>query len=207
MNDLNKVLITGASGLLGRSLVKKFIDGGWFVFAHYNKNKGAGSDVCEWLSGDFSTIENTREFIESNKDKLNKCTALINNYGPITYKSTADITSSDLISDLHGNLIVANEITSYLLRSGNLKSVVNIGFEGVGEIRPYKKILPYAIAKSGLQLLTVSNEREFPDINFSIISPPSLTGGEYGKISGEYAEPDKIAEEIFEKIRSGANNV
>ncbi len=207
MNDLSKVLITGASGLLGRSLVEKFTDSGWFVFAHYNKNKGAGSDVCEWLQGDFSTIEKTRKFIESNKDNLKQCTALINNYGPITYKSTSDITSSDLNSDLHGNLIVANEITSYLLRSGNLRSVVNIGFEGVGEIRPYKKILPYAIAKAGLQLLTISNQSEFPEINFSMVTPSSLTGGEYGKVSGEYTEPDKIAEEIFEKIRSGADNV
>jgi len=203
VNDLNKVLITGASGLLGRSLVKKFTYGGWFVFAHYNKNKGAGSDVCEWLPGDFSTIEKTRKFIEKNKKNLKQCTALINNYGPITYKSTADITSSDLNSDLHGNLIVASEITSYLLRSGKLQSVVNIGFEGVGEIRPYKKILPYAIAKAGLQLLTISYESEFPEINFSMVSPSSLTGGEYGKASGEYAEPESIAEEIFKIVCSG----
>ncbi|MCK4888559.1 MAG: SDR family NAD(P)-dependent oxidoreductase [Candidatus Aminicenantes bacterium] len=203
----NKVFITGASGLLGRSLVEKFTNGGWFVFAHYNRNKGAGSDICEWLPGDFSTIEKTRNFLDCNKDKLKECTALINNYGPITYKSTADITSSDLISDLHGNLIVPNEITSYLLKSGNLHSVVNIGFEGVGEIRPYKKILPYAIAKAGLRLLTLSNESEFPDINFSMVSPSSLTGGEYGKVSGEYTEPDSIAEEIFKIVCSGDHNV
>jgi len=207
VNKLNKVLITGASGLLGKCLVQKFTQGGWFVYAHYNKSKGAGSDVCEWLYGDFSTIEKTREFVECNKDKLGQCIALINNYGPITYKSTADITSSDLISDLHGNLIVANEITSYLLKSGNLHSVVNVGFDGVGEIMPYKKILPYAIAKAGLQLLTISYESEFPEIDFSMVSPSSLTGGEYGKISGEYVEPDSISEEIFKIVKNGDNNV
>ena len=136
-----------------------------------------------------------------------QCTALINNYGPITYKSTGDITSSDLNSDLHGNLIVANEITSFLLRSGNLHSVVNVGFEGVGEIRPYRKILPYAIAKAGLQLLTISNESEFPDVNFSMVSPSSLTGGEYRKVSGEYVEPESIAEEIFKNVSGGDHNV
>lgn len=207
MENQNKVLITGASGLLGRSLVKRFIEGGWFVFAHYFKNRGGASGSCEWIWGDFSTLAKTGNFLESNKNKLKQCRALINNYGPITYKKTQEVTSGDLISDFHGNLIVANEITSFLLKSGNTRSVVNIGFEGAGEVKPYKKILPYAIAKSGLQLLTLSYEKEFPDINFSMVNPPPLTGGRYGKVSGEHVKPEKTAEDIFGIVCSGVANV
>lgn len=207
LNDQNKVLITGASGLLGRSLVERFINGGWFVFAHYHKNRGQDSRYCEWLPGDFSTLKKTGDFLKNYKNKLKQCNALINNYGPITYKNTPDITSMDISSDLHGNLIVANEIISFFLRSGNIRSVINIGFEGMGDVKPYKKILPYAIAKTGLQLLTLSYDKEFPDINFSMVYPPPLTGGKYGKISGEHIKPEKISEDIFKTVFDGVNNV
>lgn len=207
MNDKNKILITGASGLLGRSLVERFINGGWFVFAHYHKNRGRDSGSCEWLPGDFSTLNKISDFLKNNKNKLKQCNALINNYGPITYKNTQDITSTDISSDFHGNLIVANEIISFFLKSVNLRSVINVGFEGAGDLKPYKKILPYVIAKTGLQLLTLSYDKVFPNINFSMVYPSPLTGGKYGKISGEHIKPEKISEDIYKITCCGVNNV
>lgn len=203
MNEPGGILITGASGLLGRSLVKRFTDGGWFVFAHYHKNKGDSHRACEWISGDFSTLGKTRNFINKNIDKLKECKALINNYGPITFKNTGEVKSEDLISDFHNNLVVTNEITSSLLGSGALSSVVNIAFEGVGEVKPYNKILPYAISKAGVQILTLSYDREFSDTKFSLVSPPPIDGGEYGKSSGEVVMPGSIAEKIFRIINKG----
>ncbi len=200
MGDPGRILITGASGLLGKSLVKRFSDGGWFVLAHYYKKKGESGRSCKWIRGDFSTLEKTRDFFNKNINNLKECKALINNYGPITYKNTGEIKSEDLISDFHNNLVVANEITSSLMGSGYLRSVVNIAFEGVGEVKSYKKILPYAIAKSGLQILTLSYDREFTGTRFSLISPPPIEGGEYGKSSGEVIKPENIAEEIFRII-------
>ncbi len=205
MDDPGGIFITGASGLLGRSLVEKFTDEGWFVFAHYYRKKGASCGSCEWLKGDFSTLERTRDFIKRNISKLKVCSALINNYGPITYKDTGDLKSEDLISDFHNNLVVPNEIISSLAGSGPLNSVVNIAYEGVGEIKPYSKILPYAIAKSGLQMLTLSYGREFKDIEFSLVSPPPLKGGEYGKSTGEVEKPEMIAEKIFKIIKKGSD--
>ncbi|MEN8222777.1 MAG: SDR family oxidoreductase [Acidobacteriota bacterium] len=206
MDGRDKILITGASGLLGRSLVRRFIDGGWFVFAHYYQNKGVSRRSCEWLYGDFSTLEKTRDFMEKNTDKLMECRALINNYGPITYKDTGNIKTEDLISDFHGNVVVANEIISAFLMSGNLMSVVNVAFDGVGEVKPYKKILPYAIAKSGIELLTLSYDREFSGIDFSLVSPPPVEGGEFGKSSGALIKPEEVAEEIFGIVKK-RNNV
>ncbi len=200
MNEPAGILITGASGLLGRSLVKRFTDGGWFVFAHYHKNKGDSHQSCEWISGDFSTLEKTRDFINKNINKLKECRALINNYGPITYKNTGDVKSEDLIYDFHHNLVVTNEIITSLLGSGSLNSVVNISFEGVGDVKPYKKILSYAIAKAGVQMLTLSYDREFSGTKFSLVSPPPIEGGEYGKSSGEVVNPGIIADKIFRII-------
>jgi len=204
MADPGTILITGASGLLGKRLVKKFCEKGWFVFAHYNRRKGENFGACEWIRGDFTTLGSTREFLKSNRDKLMKCTALVNNFGPVTYKDTGKVTSEDLISDLHGNLVVTHEITTAVIRSGNLTSVVNIAFEDVGTVRPYKKILPYAVAKNGVQLLTLSWAEAFPGTRFSLVSPSSIEGGEYVKKGGTRMGPDEVAHEVFEKISGGS---
>lgn len=206
MADPGVVLITGASGLLGKRLVQKFSQKGWFVFAHYNSRKGENFGSCEWLKGDFSNLESTREFLRSNRDKLNKCTALINNYGPVTYRDTGKIRTEDLITDLHGNLVVTHEVTSAMVDSGNLESVVNITFEDVGVVRSYKKILPYAIAKNGVQLLTLSWAESFPGIRFSLVSPLSIEGGEYAKNDGDRVGPEEVADEIYLKV-IGENHV
>jgi len=193
----NRVLITGASGLLGKSLVKTFTGNGWQVVAHYFSKKGRDHRLSEWISGDLSTLEKTRDFINTHFDRIKDCRVLINNYGPMIYKDTGAVSSEDLISGFQQNLISANEITSSMIRSGRVHSVVNIGFEGAGEVKPYRTILPYAIAKSGLQLLTLSYGREFTGTRFYFVSPPSLEGGDYRKPSGDVVNPREIAAKIY----------
>ncbi len=203
MKKPKSVFITGASGLLGRSLVDRFLAGGYFVFAHYKKNKGPESKKCKWLYGDFSSIESINRFLQKNGKYLKGCEVLINNYGPITFKDTVMLKSSDFLSDFHGNIITVKEITDRMIKSGKVKTVVNIGFDGVGTVKPYNKILSYAIAKSGLQLLTLSYEREFESIKFFLVSPEAILGGDYGTQSGSYVSPDDVADEIFGKIVLG----
>jgi len=202
-----KIVITGASGLLGKTLVDRFKFAGWMVLAHYFNNRGVDSVNCKWMYGNFSSKKEVNVFLDSNNFELSDCSALVNCYGPITYGEISDISSTDFEADFHGNLIVVNEIIRYLLRFGNLKSVVNIGFEGVGDMKPYKNILSYAIAKNGLLLLTKSYDKAYPDVKFSIISPPSLVGGKYSKISGQHAIPEDIAEKVFEKINNGKSDI
>ncbi len=199
MSKLKTVLVTGASGLLGRGLVNRFLEGGYFVFAHYYKNKGPESENCKWIYGDFSSIKTISGFLRKNKKYLNECEVLINNYGPITFENTSMLESSDLLSDFHGNVITAKEIIDRMIKSGSLKTVVNIGFEGVGVVKPYSKILSYAIAKAGLQIMTLSYDKEYSEIKFSMVSPPSIEGGDFGIQSGSYTSADNVAEEVFGK--------
>jgi len=207
VSEKNKILITGASGLLGKTLVNRFKSGGWLVLAQYFNNRGEDSMNCKWIYGDFSSKKKVDIFLNSNHSEFIDCCALINCYGPITYKKTRKLNSDDLVSDFYGNVIVANDIISYFLRSGNLKHVVNIGFESAGDIRSYKNILSYAIAKNALLLLTESYDKTYKYVTFSMISPPSLTGGKYKKVNGKSVAPEEIAKEIFEMLRDGGSDV
>lgn len=201
--SVKKVFITGASGLLGRSLVKSFIESGYLTVGQYHKRKPADISGCKWIRGDFSTREGIKRFLEESRKDLSDCTILINNYGPITFKESVDLSSEDLIHDFFNNVITAKEITDFFLRIGKVDSIVNIGFESAGEIKAYKKILSYAIAKNGLLLLTKSYEKFFPSISFNYISPVSIEGGKFRKRSGKVERADEIAQRIVSLIQKG----
>jgi NAD(P)-dependent dehydrogenase (short-subunit alcohol dehydrogenase family) len=169
-------LITGASGLLGKSLVDVFVKKGFFIFAQYYKNPSTENKNCSWLFADFSKLEGIRSFLEKNQPLLQECTHLINAYGPITVKNTEDLKSEDFASDYYNNVITAYEMSTFLIRHSQLQSVVNIGFEFVGMEKAYKKVLAYALAKNSLFLLTKSMASTHPHIRFNLVSPGTIKG-------------------------------
>ncbi|MEN8152527.1 MAG: NAD-dependent epimerase/dehydratase family protein [Acidobacteriota bacterium] len=193
-----KILITGASGLLGRSLVEKFSNEGYFVFAHYYKSERKPGENRKWIYGDFSSITSIREFLSDNSSYLNECKYLINNYGPIIYKDSKDLSSDDLMDVFFSNVITVKEITDFLLKNTKLKYVMNIGFETLGEAKIYKKILSYAMGKNSLQLLTLSYGNLYPEIRFNMYSPVSLAGAEIVAKNNKLIEPEAAAAKIFD---------
>lgn len=196
-----QVLITGASGLLGKALVRRFLEHGFIVYAQYHKtlpeDDELNTEECRWLQADFSTPTGIRDFLIENSLRFKRCRFLINNYGPITYKDITDLTADDFLSDFFHNVIPAFEITDFFVKHTDIESVVNVGFGEVGRVRPYKKILTYAAAKNALQLLTESFAAEYDGIRFHMISPATLTGAKVKAQKGERISPDSVAGEVF----------
>lgn len=196
------VLITGASGLLGRELVRVFIDAGFFVYAQYHTRPPEDliKKNCQWIAADFSTYEGIRDFVIENSLLFKQCRYLINNYGPITNKKLDQLTADDFYTDFHQNVIPAFELMNFFIRHTHVEAIVNIGFEGVGEVKPYKKILTYAAAKNMLQLITESFDAHHDDVRIHLYSPPTMVGAEVKAPGGEKKSPETVAREIFELI-------
>ena len=173
---MNKVLITGASGLLGRALVEAFVIGGYQVLAQYHLHRGPVGPEIRWLKGDFSTIEKVRFFLSAHRSFLRDCSCLIHAYGPIRPRKIGELRSEDYLDAYYHNVVVAAEITRSLMRRGKLESVAFIGFEFTGKAGPYREILPYAMAKNALLSLIKSYARAFPAVRFNLVSPPNLIG-------------------------------
>jgi 3-oxoacyl-[acyl-carrier protein] reductase len=196
-----KVLITGASGLLGQALVNQFNSQGVFVFAQYHKhlpeNEGQG---CEWIWADFSTGDGINNFLIENSLKFKSCDFLVNNYGPITYKKIENLSTEDFFYDFYHNVIATFQITNFFIKHTQVKSVVNIGFKGIGEFKPYKNILPYALAKNGLLLLTQSLAAKYRHIHFNMVSPATLQGAKVKLKDTEVESPQSVANKIYELI-------
>ncbi len=159
---MDKVFITGASGLLGRRLVKCYRQNNFFVFAHYRND--IPQDLyhipnIEWIKGDFVNSQSLDIFFNKYKENLFQCNILINNYGPIISKEWESLADRDFLEMNFSNFMVPYKFLKELLPSKNLKSVINVGFSSCGEWKPYKKILPYAIAKNSLYLLLNQAEK------------------------------------------------
>jgi NAD(P)-dependent dehydrogenase (short-subunit alcohol dehydrogenase family) len=205
-----RVLLTGASGLLGTSLVDVFLKNGFEVAGQYFSNRPADRHHCFWLQGDLGSRDGIRRFLRQHNDVILQCDFLVNNYGPLTFKATGDLSIDDFLEDYFHNLAPAVEITRFLLPEGNLESVVNIGFEFAGEMKSYKKILPYAAAKNALWLLTLSYAEAFKPVRFNMVSPVTIDGAELPSPNNKRVAPEMVAEKVLRVItgsESGSNFV
>lgn len=203
--DEKGILITGASGLLGRALVETFAAAGFFVYAQYHRDlpemPGVSPGRCEWIQADFSTPGGIADFLAEYCLKFKNCRFLVNNYGPIIHKPFRDLTADDFYYDYHHNVITAFEITRFFTRYSHVRAVVNIGFEDIGKVRAYKKILTYAAAKNALQLLTQSFAVEYPEIRFHMALVPGLEGAEVKSPQKNAVPPKTAAEEIYQLVK------
>jgi NAD(P)-dependent dehydrogenase (short-subunit alcohol dehydrogenase family) len=191
------VLITGASGLLGRALVARFSAAGLRVLAQCRLRPGRETDNVQWLAGDFSTVRSTADFLRKHEKKLGQCRYLINNYGPITLRPTTDATGEDLLADYLQQVVPTVDITRFLIAHAPLQSVLNIGFEFSGEIHSYQKILGYAMGKNALLLLTRSWAAAYPGVCFNMFSPPTLENAEFQPKQAQTVAPELVADRIF----------
>jgi NAD(P)-dependent dehydrogenase (short-subunit alcohol dehydrogenase family) len=206
-NLKGEILITGASGLLGKELVKIFLKNDFFVFAQYHNNKPEQKKNLEWVYADFSSLKGIRDFLEKNKNRFNQCEYLINNYGPIIYKDISDLKSEDFLSDFYHNVVTAFEITDFFVKNTNIKSVVNLGFDSIGKIKAYKKILTYACAKNSILLLIKSFAKQYVNICFNVVSPKTLEGASVELKKERKIFPEKVAIRIYNKIMGLSENV
>jgi NAD(P)-dependent dehydrogenase (short-subunit alcohol dehydrogenase family) len=202
------ILITGASGLLGRALVAAFSRAGFRVLGQFHRHPGRAARNVDWIAGDFSNEKGIREFLRRHREKLSCCGYLINNFGPLLQKPTAAVSGRELCADFELQVAPALAISRFLLEHAPLRAVLNIGFEYTGQSRAYQRILGYAMGKNALLPLTLSMAAAFPAVRFNLFSPPSLKGAAVLPRGAEPVAPRQVAERIVRIIgqrRSGAH--
>ena len=207
MNDLkeNNIIITGATGGIGNSIVKKFYDAGANILATGTKNekldelKKKFKDI-HTLNFDISQTDNLESFIEDATNQLGgKLDCIVNNAG-ITqdnlsirmsleeWKKVIDInlTSTFLISKFAIKKMLKNKkgkiinITSVVGHTGNL-----------GQTN-------YTASKAGIVAMSKSLAIEYAkkNININCVSPGFIKTAMTDKID------DKFKEIIISKIPS-----
>jgi 3-oxoacyl-[acyl-carrier protein] reductase len=206
MNLKNKkVIITGATGGIGNSLVKKFIDNGSIVLA-----TGTKEEKLNNLKNKFSSIyiekfnlddhKNIESFIESASNKLGGLDILVNNAGitldNISIRLTEENWKKVLDINLTSTFLMCKFAIKKMLKSksGKIINITSIvGHTGnLGQAN-------YSASKAGIVAFSKSLAIEYAkkNININCVSPGFIKTEMTDKINEEFKKM------LISKIPSG----
>ncbi|MBN1939973.1 MAG: SDR family oxidoreductase [Candidatus Aminicenantes bacterium] len=185
-------LVTGASGGLGREIAISLAGSAGTVMIHYFRDrKGAeetarrvrkaGAD-CTILQADLSIEEEARGLVVAAGKINGRLDILVNNVGPILFKRWDRLSAADWEGLFRTNLLGAYFCLAAALpgmRARKFGRIINLGFGRVEQTAAFPTILPYAVAKTGLLLLTRTAAAECRGTNITVnmVSPGLLEGG------------------------------
>jgi 3-oxoacyl-[acyl-carrier protein] reductase len=131
---------------------------------------------------DLTKEQEATRLIERVVDKFGRLDILVNNVGPVLAKPWADVSKEEWEYTFRSNL----ESALFCLKAAlpGMKErkwgrIINIGYSRVEQLTAYKNITPYAIAKTGLLILTrsVAASVASAGITVNMVSPGLLEGG------------------------------
>lgn len=178
------VLITGASGEIGREIAKLFAQNGYAVAIHYNSSKQNAENLRDLLlqngfeaqvfKSDLSKSAGARELIENVIQKMGKIDVLINNAGIGLVKPIFETNEQEGREVIELNLISAIECSKHAARDMLKRkkgSIINIS--SIWGIQGASCETYYSAAKAGLIGFTkaLSQELAPSGINVNAIAP------------------------------------
>jgi 3-oxoacyl-[acyl-carrier protein] reductase len=189
----NKIaLVTGSSRGMGKDIALRLSDHVAGVVIHYRRDRDAAMSVVEEIRAkgkssvsiraDLTKEKEAQQLIQRSREKIADIDILVNNFGPILVKPWEDLEPEDWDHMLHSNLESAFYCIKAVLAGMRKKiwgRIINIGYSRVEQLVAYQRILPYAIAKTGLLILTrsVAASVAADGITVNMVSPGLMEGG------------------------------
>jgi len=220
------VLVTGATGGLGRVVVERLIGSGAAVAAVYRDEKkfrdllaaaGGARDALAGFKADVTSEAEVREMAEAVVRRYGRVDALMNLAG--AYRGGADIagTSEDdwdflMRTNLKSAFLCSRAILPVMVKAGSGR-IVNVAARPGVENKGRAKSGAYAVSKAGVAVLTATIAEEFrkSGITANCIVPGSIDTPENraampGADHSKWADPGDIAE-VLVFLVSGASSV
>ena len=162
------VIITGASGGIGRGLSKAFANAGWAVLGidrDYSENEHLAKQITLDLAEVFRDKIQLDLLTDAIAGELESCNrlVLVNNAAVQILSGMKDVTLNDLETSMRINAFVPVLLSQYLLLLApeEFTMIVNIG--SIHSTQSKRGFLPYAISKSGLDGVTRAMSLEIGD--------------------------------------------
>lgn len=206
---MKKVLITGASRGIGKSLAIKFAKEGYQVITTYKEDDfDFDHEYIKSFQLDLTSTSSIENFVKTVKKKYKKIDLLINNAGVLKDKSLGEVHIDRLVDTLKVNLIGTIELTEQLINClPNGGAIINISSRA-GQF--YRSLSSpnhpsYKISKAALNMYTVTLAKrlESKDITVSSVHP----GWVKTDMGGPEADltPKEAAEHICKFAKSKVN--
>jgi NAD(P)-dependent dehydrogenase (short-subunit alcohol dehydrogenase family) len=202
----DRVLITGAAGLIGRALVARFAEAGADVVA-VDRDGERLAKTCEeipritLLVGDLAREEFADE-VFARIDALGGLDVLVNNAAVTTYRDAF----VDLKTSVWDEIVAANLRSAYLLSVRAVRRWRDAGRGGVivslsspGASRAHEDQSAYDVTKAGIEALSraIAVELGSAGIRANCIAPASVVGEPRPATdlpSGRTTSPDDVAD-------------
>ncbi len=185
-------LVTGSSRGIGREIALRLADDVGSVAVHYKSRRQAALEVVREIrakgkrshafAADLARPGAGGRLIKRIEERFGRLDILVNNFGPILIKPWEEFKPAEWESLFRANLISALECIKAALpgmRARRWGRIINIGYHRVEQLLAFSTITPYAVAKTGLLILTRSvaaSELE-SGITVNMVSPGLIEGG------------------------------
>ena len=164
MDDVKKVLVTGASGGIGRAIAVEAGKAGYYVICHYNGNQAKAEETLAQIKangGDGEVIKFDVSSREDCKEKLDDLTArhgvlwgIVNNAGITRDNTFAALSGEDWDKVIHTNLDsfynVLNPLIMPMASRKNKRGGRIITISSVSGINGNRGQTNYSAAKAGI---------------------------------------------------------
>lgn len=185
-------VVTGSSRGIGRAIALRLADDVGTVAVHFKQDrknaeetvrsiesKGASSRM---FSADLTIREGVFQLIDEVSQAFGRIDILVNNFGPIIVKDWDKYSDQEWEKIIRSNLHSARWAMQAVLsemRQRRWGRIVNLGYNRIEEISAFMTITPYAIAKTGLLILTrtVAKSEAPNGITVNMVSPGLIEGG------------------------------
>lgn len=197
------VLVTGASGLLGRHLCSRVSLRGHRVLAQYHRHPPERQDRILPVYADLSTIQGLAGFWEAHRTELVKTEYFFSNYGPMCYKATEDLEFEDISEQITAHLAPLIFLVRRMRAEGCLRGVMVSGMAELEPGRGYRRIAAHACAKGVLETVLASWQLVWPDLFCHSWPVPTLEGARFPRPGRLARSAEEVAEEMVSKMVSG----
>jgi 3-oxoacyl-[acyl-carrier protein] reductase len=207
MREERTALVTASSRGIGREIALRLGEDVAAMAVHFHANNQAAEEVVAGIRkkgkmsrafrADLKKENEAFGLVREVEAEFGRIDILVNNFGPLISKPWVEVTAAEWEDMLRGNLLSSLHCLKAALpgmRERKWGRVINIGYSRAEHLGAFSMITPYAVAKTGLLILTrsVAASEVKSGITVNMVSPGLIEGG---------ALPGKgtIAEELIGK--------
>jgi NAD(P)-dependent dehydrogenase (short-subunit alcohol dehydrogenase family) len=179
-------LVTGAASGIGREIALALARSGYDVAVHYRRSEAdaeqtrSEAEECGvsaiTLQADLTDFDAAAVLVREAHHRLGGLAALVNNVGNYAYRPLDELTVEEwediLATNLHATFATCR-VAVPLMRDRGEGRIVNLGYAGAQSLIGRPNLVAYAIAKTGVVLLTKAIARaEAPNgITANVVAP------------------------------------
>jgi len=184
-------LVTGSSRGIGKDIALKLADVVSSVAIQYHSNRESALDVARMIRGkkcrsavfqaDLTKEKSASSLVRKVEKNFGHIDILVNNFGPLIDKHWEKTSAEEWEFILRSNLLSALHCIQAVLPCMRRKKwgrIVNLGYSRVEQLSAFYRITPYAVAKTGLLILTrtVASSEAAAGITVNMVSPGLMKG-------------------------------